>query len=231
MRAVVLAAGQGTRMLPLTKEIPKVLVEVNGKPFLYYLLKSLEKAKYKQICLVVGFKKEKILDFIEKYNFKVAVVEQEKQKGTGDAVLQAEEFVGKKDFVVLGGDNLWSVSDLKSIGKKDSFNYVCGVEVNNPEKYGVLRTNGRLLKEIIEKPQKFIGNLINTALYKFKSEIFPLLDKLKESPRGEIELTDAVSILAKKEKVKIIRANQWIDFGCPEDISKVELFLKKNWEE
>ena len=79
-----------------------------------------------------------------------------------------------------------------------------------------------------EKPEEFVGNLINTALYKFTPEIFKALDKIKLSPRGEYELTDAITILSKRGKVKVIKVKDWwLDLGCKEDIPKIEEFLKK----
>ena len=229
MKVVILAAGKGTRMLPLTEKVPKVLVEINRRPFLYYVLKSLQSAGYSELGIVVGYKKEKIQDYLAQYHFQATLIEQKQQLGTGDALLSAEKFVGKEDFMVLGGDNLWSVEDLKQLNKKDNYNYVLGVEVDNPEKYGVLVAEKEFLKEIKEKPKEYCGNLINTSLYKFRPEIFSALKKIKLSPRGELELTDAVNLLARERKVKVKRAKWWLDLGCLEDIPKVSGFLKSKF--
>ena len=226
MKAVILAAGKGTRMLPLTEKVPKVLVKVNGKPFLYYVLKSLQKAGFNEFGIVVGYLREKITDFLKEYGFKAALIEQTEQKGTGHALLQARAFCGDDDFIMLGGDNLWSVDDLKLMGNEDEFNYACGFAVEEPGKYGVFVVEGDNLVKIVEKPQEFVGNLINTGLFNFKPEIFSALDKVELSPRGEIELTDAVSMLAKEGKVKVVRAKWWVDLGCKEDIPKIEEFLR-----
>ena len=80
MKVVILAAGMGTRMLPLTNEIPKVLVKTNEKEFLYYVIKSLQKAGYENFCLIVGYKKEKIEEFLKRENIKAKIIEQEKRK-------------------------------------------------------------------------------------------------------------------------------------------------------
>lgn len=232
MKAVILAAGKGTRMLPLTEKIPKVLVEVNNKPFLYYVLASLKKAGFRDFGIIVGYKKEKFPAFLKKYGFKATLIEQKEQLGTGHALLQAKNFVENENFIVLGGDNLWSVEDFRLMKKEDNLNYISGIEVSNPKEYGILIAEGNFLKEIKEKPElkekpaKNYGNLINAALYKFTPEIFIELEKVKPSSRGEIELTDAVTALAKKGKVKIIKAEWWLDLGRKEDIPKVEKFLK-----
>ena len=222
-----MCAGKGTRMLPLTKTIPKVLIEINGKPFLYYVIENLKKAGFTEFGIIVGYLKEKIEEFIKQNNINAVSIEQKEQLGTGHAVKQAKDFVGGENFIVLGGDNLWSANDLKAIAIEDDLIYVAGYEVENPEKYGVLVTKDDSLIEIKEKPTKFVGSLINTGLYKFTPEIFKALEKIKLSPRGEYELTDAITFLAKQGKVKIVKVKDyWLDLGCLEDIPKVEEFLK-----
>lgn len=230
MKAVIMAAGKGVRMLPLTENIPKVLVEVAGKPFLYYLLRNLQKAGFAEFGLIVGYKKEQFPFFLKKYGFKAELIAQKEQLGTGHAVLQAEKFAGNENFIVLGGDNLWSPEDFNRIAKNDNFCYVSGLKSNNPERYGVLiLKNKEFLEKIHEKPKEYVGDLINTGLYKFTPEIFTALKKIGKSPRGEYELTDAISILAKENKVKVVKLrNYWLDLGCIEDIKRIEDFFKKN---
>jgi len=229
MKVVILAGGKGTRMLPLTNEIPKVLVEINGKEFLYYVIKSLQKAGYENFGIVVGYKKEKIEEFLKRENFQATLIEQKEQKGTGDAVMCAREFAGKDDFIVLGGDGLWGLKDLKQMEKHDNFNYISAIETESPEKYGVLIEENEFLKEIKEKPKEYCGNLISTGFYKFTPEIFEALQKVDLSPRGEHELTDAITMLAKEQKVKILKVKEfWKDLGNIKDIEPVSDFLKKN---
>jgi len=227
MKVVILAAGKGTRMLPLTEDIPKVLIEINGKPFLYYVIESLKEAGFTEFGIIVGYKKERVEQFLIDYNIKAELIEQKEQLGTGHAVLQAKEFVGDDDFLIVSGDNLYDVEDLKAMNKEDEFYYIGGYKIVDWQRYGILVEEDGFLKEIKEKPKEFVGMLINTGLYKFKQEIFSLLERLEISPRGEIELTDAVSTLAKEKRVKVIKAKLWLDFGCKEDIPKIEKFLKE----
>jgi dTDP-glucose pyrophosphorylase len=232
MKVIIMAAGKGIRMLPLTENIPKVLVEVNGKPFLYYVMKSLEKAGFDEFGLIAGYKKEKIGEFVKKYRFSAEIIEQKEQLGTADAVRRAKDFVGEENFVVVGGDNLFDVKDLKKFNKYDSMNYIGGYKVDNPERYGVLVAKGDMLIRIHEKPKEFVGNLINAGLYKFTPEIFDAIGRIGKSPRGEYELTDAISLLAEKGKVKVIPLESfWKDLGKLEDIPLMEKFLKGNWKE
>lgn len=227
MKAVVMAAGKGTRMLPLTKKMPKVLVKVNKKPFLYYVLKHLNEAGFDKIGLIVGYKKEQFPKFLEKYGFKAELIEQDEQKGTGHAAKLAREFAGNDNFLLLGGDNLWSAEDMKAMPMKDNFCYIAGMKVEAPQKYGVLVEKGGKLARIHEKPEKYVGDLVNTGLYKLTPDIFDALGKINLSKRGEYELTDALTMLAGKGKVKVLSLKDyWLDLGSIEDIKKVEKFLK-----
>src|SRR3989338_9439416 len=228
MKALILAAGKGTRMLPLTVDMPKVLIEINGKPFLWYVLEHLRKAGISEFGIIVNHKKEKIKDFLEQYNLHAFLIDQPEPLGTGNAVKQAQSFCGNDHFIIVSGDNLYSVQDLQFIQKKDAFCYIAGTEVPDWQKYGVLVTGGEWLIKIMEKPKEFVGNLVNTGLYQCTADIWAALDKIKISPRGEYEFTDALSILAVSGKVKILKLQDyWLDLGCTEDIVKIEQFIKE----
>ena len=229
MKAVILAAGKGVRMLPLTRDKPKPLIEINGKPFLLHLLERLYDAGFKDedIAIVAGYKIEKIQEFLDERNSSITVIEQPVLVGTGDAVFQARQFADEDDFIVLSGDNLFSADDLLRIQHKDEFCYVTGWKVEDPSRYGVLVCKGEMLLEVVEKPKEFVGNLINAGLYKFTPDIFEALEKIDLSERGELELTDAISLLAEGRKVKVMMLKDyWVDLGKKEDIAKVEEFLK-----
>lgn len=240
-KVVVAAAGQGTRMLHLTNNKPKHLIKVQQRPFLSYVLDNLLKAGYRDIILVVGYKEELIKNFIEGYKdclkdkeYKIGIVSQyeilgpkEKEYGTACPLKCVKAIVKNEPFLFLCGDNLYSVEDLKAMNIDDDYNYVAGLEHDHPEKYGVLITDDGFLKEIKEKPKEFYGNLINTGLYKFMPEVFEKIPLIKKSPRGEYEITDAISLLAKDKKVKIKKIEDyWLDFGNPADIIKLSNFIK-----
>ncbi len=238
-KVLISAAGQGTRMLHLTKNKSKHLINVQDRPFLAYLLDNIFEAGYKEVILVVGFKENIMKEFVENYKFKnkkqkIDMVSQfeilgpkEKEYGTVCPLKCVKDFVRGENFISLCGDNFYSVKDLKLMKIEDNFNYVAGLEHKNPEKYGVLITDDGFLKEIIEKPKKFVGNLINTSLYKFTPEVFEKLPLIKKSPRGEYEITDVISILAKERRVKVKKIKDyWIDFGNPADIIRLSNFIK-----
>ncbi len=232
-KVVVSAAGQGTRMQEFSKDKSKHLIEVKDRPFLAYILDNIFKAGYQEIMLVVGYREDLMREFVDNYRFEgekraIAMVNQfevlgpkEKEYGTACPLKCVRDFVGNEPFVSLVGDNFYTVQDLKSMNVDDEFCYVAGLEHENPEKFGVLLTEGEFLKEIIEKPKEFVGNLINTSLYKFTPDVFEKLPLIGKSPRGEYEITDVVSLLAKDRKVKVkIIKDQWMDFGNPSDIEK-----------
>lgn len=227
MKVVILAAGKGIRMLPLTQNIPKILVEVNGKPFLWYVLQRLKSAGFKDFIIVGGYKIEMLKEFVINNNINAIVVEQKEQKGTAHALIQAKYFCGREQFLVVNGDSLFSVDDLKELGKMHFTSCIVGKEVDHPEKYGVLLTQGNKLSKIIEKPKEFVGNSANVGIYKFTPEIWTALDKIGLSPRGEYELTDAVTRLAMHGNVQVLKLKDyWVDFGSLEDVKRVSDFLK-----
>ncbi len=234
-KVVIAAAGRGTRMLHLTKNKSKHLIKVLKKPFLVYFLDNILEAGYKELILIVGYKKEKMEEFLKEYKYgaKIRVVNQfeilgEKEYGTACALKCVKDIIGKDNFLMVYGDNLYSVKDLKAFNIKDKYNYVAGFYHQKPEKYGVLKVENDFLKEIVEKPKKYIGNLINTGLYKFTSEVFEKISQISLSPRGEYELTDVINLLAKEKKVKVKKIEDyWLDFGDPADIMRLSQFLKR----
>jgi len=236
-KVLISAAGRGTRMLHLSKDKPKHLIEVNGKPFLYYLLDNLQLAGFSDFILVVGYKKELMDNFVGRFKnkFNITVLNQfeilgEEKYGTALPLECAKELLSQENFLAVYGDNLYSIDDLKAMNIDDDFNYLAGLNHPQPEKYGVLiRDGGDFLEKIIEKPTTFVGNLINTGLYKFTPEIFKVLPEVTLSSRGEYELTDAISMLAKQKKVKIKEIKDfWLDFGKPEDVQTISEFLNNN---
>jgi len=245
-KVVIAAAGQGTRMLELSKDKSKHLIEVKNRPFLAYLMDNLLLAGYRDLILVVGFKIELMKDFVDAYNppeeikkenFKITTVNQveilgpkEKEYGTACPVKCVKDIAEKENFIYIYGDNLFSVEDLKLMNIDDKFCYIAGLKHDHPEKYGVLIRDGAdFLERIIEKPQEFVGDLINAGLYKFTPDVFEKISQVRKSIRGEYEITDAISMLSAEKKVKIkIIKDFWHDFGNPSDIEKLSKFLDAN---
>ncbi|MEK7124422.1 MAG: sugar phosphate nucleotidyltransferase [Patescibacteria group bacterium] len=236
-KVVVSAAGQGTRMLELTKDKSKHLINVENRPFLAYLLDNILEAGYSEIILVAGFREDMIREFLKQYNAKgakISIINQfkilgpkEKEYGTACPIKCVKDLVGGENFISLVGDNFYTVEQLKAMNVDDNYCYVAGVKSETPEKFGVLVENGELLEKIVEKPKEFVGSLINTSLYKFTPRIFEKVFQIGKSPRGEYEITDAISLLAQEKEVKMKKFNDfWMDFGRPQDIEKFSNFIK-----
>lgn len=227
MKAVILAAGRGTRMLPLTHTRQKGMIKIAGKPFLAHLIERLP-TSIKEVILVVGYKAHGFMDYFgPKYDGrKISYVEQREQKGTGHAFLQAQALV-KETFLGLVGDHLWSRQDFQmALNKHKKFAAtVSARKVRDVSKYGLLETKGELVKDLVEKPKSSAAGLVNVSLYVFEPGIFDILKKLRPSPRGEIEVTDAVSLLAREGKVNWVEVKSWTDFSLPWDVLEVNRIL------
>ncbi len=236
MIAVIAAAGRGTRMGELTKNRPKHLIEVAGRPFLYHVLQNLKQGGVTKFILVAGYHAEAMREFAEKYTdeFNITLVNQfekfgEEKYGTSVPIEAGEPEIKNESFLAIYGDNLYSPKDVERLIATDDFNYISVLEHPEPQKYGVaVLDNEGFLQTIVEKPKEYISNLINTGLYKFTPEIFEEVKKVRKSPRGEYELTDAVQALAARRRVKVLKLHDyWQDFGKPEDIQNVEKFLSE----
>lgn len=244
-KIVVLAAGKGTRMLELSADKPKHLINVGDKPFLYYHFNNLKKAGFQEIIVVIGYKKEKMAEFARYYGqeFNLRLVDQfaevgEEKYGTAMPVLAVEKIVRQENFVVVNGDDLFSVNDLKRFKKlDDNLCYVGGIKNEKPEFFGLLIGDEcDFLSVVKEKPRpnvdfdasRPLDYLVNCGLYKFTAKIFDKLRLVEKSERGEYELPEAISLLAKEKKVKILPIRDyWLTFSRPEDIQKMKEFLLK----
>ena len=231
-KVIIAAAGRGTRMRHLTKNKPKHLIKVCNKPFLSYLFDNLLRAGYKELILVAGYKREKMEEFLKKYKYKVCLVDQfkilgEKEYGTSCPLKCVKDIIGKENFLMINGDHIFSVKDLASFNIDDEYNYISCVEVQDPEKYGVLKVKNGFLEKIIEKPKKYIGNLVNNGIYRFTPEVFDRLSDIQPSGREEYEITDVINLLAKERKVKVKKIkDNWIHLTNPTDIITASNFVK-----
>jgi len=229
MKAVIAAAGRGTRMKHLSQNKPKHLISVNGRPWMSHVFDNMRAAGIKDIILVVGYQAEAWDSFLknETHDLNITVVNQfrkmgEDRYGTAVPVECVEDVVGTDDFLFFYGDNVYAKEDFSQFLEVESGqSCIGGMRHEDPNRFGVLFEEGGILKNIVEKPEEFIGDLINVGIYRFTADIFGVLKKIELSPRGEYELTDAVSLLAQEKSVKVIPVSDyWMDFGRPEDVEK-----------
>ncbi len=230
MKAVILAAGLGTRMRPLTFTKPKFLLPVGGKPALDHVVSLLKNAGVDRVAMVVGFGKEQIMERYGKgadYGVKVEYLEQKELLGTANAVQLAEKFAGGERFVVVNGDTLVDQESLnafmdryRKLADKKNFSCLVGtIEVENPEQFGIVFTKGDRVTEIVEKPKRVKSRLANAGVYIFDAKVFDAIRRTKKSPRGEYELTASMQMMIDEGgDVYTSPLELWTDIGRPWDL-------------
>jgi UDP-N-acetylglucosamine diphosphorylase / glucose-1-phosphate thymidylyltransferase / UDP-N-acetylgalactosamine diphosphorylase / glucosamine-1-phosphate N-acetyltransferase / galactosamine-1-phosphate N-acetyltransferase len=230
-KAVVLAAGRGTRMRELTADFPKPMIEVRGKPVLQHIMEGLRDAGVRRFLIVVGYHAEAVRNFFDdgsRYNVAVEYVTQTVQDGTGRVVNLARAFTGGSPFVLSYGDILISPVNYKRIVDfpNDVEAVITVTRGEDVSKGGAVFVNEHMeLVDLREKPKpgEPTSPWYNAGLYAFRPSIFEFLAKLKPSPRGEYELTDAIRDLAHSGKIVIALelTGEWADVRDPEVLAKL----------
>ncbi len=230
-KAVVLAAGRGTRMRELTAEVPKPMIEVRGKPVVQHIVEGLRDAGMPELLIVVGYHADAVRNFFgdgSRHTVAIQYVTQTVQDGTGRVVDLSHDFVDDSPFVLSYGDILVDPVNYKRVADLPD-NVEAIVTVTRGEdvsKGGAVFLNDRMeLLDLREKsePGEATSPWYNAGLYAFRPSIFEFTAKLKPSPRGEFELTDAIRELAKSgKKVKALElTGDWADVRDPEILAKL----------
>src|ERR1041384_7177087 len=230
-KAVVLAAGRGTRMREMTADLPKPMLEVRGKPVLQYIVEGLRDAGVRKFLIVVGYRGEAVENFFgDGWRFKIELeyATQVKQDGTGRVVDLAREFVGASPFILAYGDILIDPANYKRIVDL-SDNVEAIVSVTHGEdvsKGGAVFVNERMeLIDLREKPKpgELTSPWYNAGLYAFRPSLFEFTAKLKPSPRAAYVTTTALGELAQSGKT--VRAleltGDWADVRDPEILARL----------
>ena len=230
MRAVVLAAGRGVRFQPLTLTKPKCMLPVGGSPLLEWLFKALKEAGVREVLTVLSPEGWKVKEFcdVSGLGLKASYRMDKHPKGTGSSLTLAESFTKNRVFLTVYGDLYLSSGMVKGFLEKalkrlkEGFKAALAtVKVGSPREYGVVQVKGegRVLK-VLEKPESPRSNLANAGIYLFKPAIFKAIRLVRASPRGEIELTEAVNILAEEGSVYAVTVPSvgWLDVGRPWDL-------------
>jgi bifunctional UDP-N-acetylglucosamine pyrophosphorylase/glucosamine-1-phosphate N-acetyltransferase len=229
MQAVILAAGEGKRLRPLTNDVPKPMVELDRRPILEYTLSILPK-QIDEVILVTGYKGEKIKERfgVDFGRLKLRYAEQKKAKGTGSALRAAKPLLRNGHFLLLHGDDLYHPDDLQNC--LQDMPIVLTKESAHPERFGVciIGENNRLI-DIIEKPQNPPGNLVNVGVYLLTQDIFSIPPCYL--PNGESNLAAQIGALAQKRPIHAIKARFWHPIGYPEDIELGRYFVSLPAEE
>ena len=239
-KAVVLAAGRGTRMRELTAEVPKPMIQVRGKPVLQHIIEGLRDAGIREFLIIVGYHADAVQNFFgdgSRYNVEIQYATQTVQDGTGRVVDLSREFVGNSPFVLGYGDILVDPANYKRVVdiSEDIEAIITVTRGEDVSKGGAVFLNDRMeLLDLREKSQpgeverwsaisERAVPFYNAGLYAFRSSIFEFTAKLKPSPRGEYELTDAIRDLARAgKKVQALElTGEWADVRDPEILARL----------
>jgi glucose-1-phosphate thymidylyltransferase len=223
MKAVILAAGEGTRLRPFTQSKPKVMIPIANRPILEYVVSAVSSNGIKDVVIVVGYKKESIMSHFEdgkKFGVEIKYVQQPKPLGTAHALSCARDEIDS-DFLLLPGDNLIDPKEISNLMESQSQRSLLIAESEIPSKYGVVILEKGIITRIHEKPQEKLSNLISTGIYRFTPDIFDTISAVGKG--GENDLTAVVQQqIEGGEKITGIHGiGKWIDAVYPWDILHV----------
>ncbi|MFZ2907687.1 MAG: nucleotidyltransferase family protein [Minisyncoccia bacterium] len=223
MHAVILAAGEGKRMQPLTLERPKPLIEVAGKPIIEHILDALP-PEVDEIIVITGYKGQMIRERLrDSYGGRpIRYVHQWMPAGTAHALSIAHPFLGGR-FLLMNADDIHGARALAEMVKHPLSLLVAPHP--EPQKFGVVTKNDDgTLAEIVEKPENPTSNLVSTGAMVLDERVFNYA--APRHPNGEYYITDPFGALAKEVPMQVIEQELWIPVGYPEDIAKAEEILK-----
>lgn len=228
MKGIILHGGYGTRLRPLTHTGPKQLIPVANKPISQYVLEDLIEAGIDDIAIVLGNTyPEKVKEHYgegSRFGVRLSYVHQRQPKGIAHAIGLCKQYVQADSFVVYLGDNLikGGIKDFTEIfesSNHDAMILLC--EVENPQRFGVAEFNEKgKLKALVEKPKQPPSNYALTGIYFFRPTIFEMIEQLKPSWRGELEITEAIQLLLERGYnvgYQVVK-EWWKDTGASEDI-------------
>ncbi len=227
MKAIVLCAGRGTRLRPLTHSLAKHLIPVANKPVLFHGLENLATAGLRDVAIVVNRETREQIEAAvgngERFGIAVTFLEQHQALGLAHAVRCARDFVGDDPFLLYLGDTILpqGVGGVTELFRRERPNAVLTLaEVAEPSRYGIAEVDGERVVRLVEKPPHPRSNLAVVGAYVFDHRIFEAIDRLRPSARNEYEITDAIQgLIDRGGSVRYHRlAGWWKDAGKPEDL-------------
>lgn len=235
MKGVILAAGKGTRLYPITHHTAKPLLPIANRPTIHYAFDKLKELGITDICVVVGEMGPQMqaeLGDGSAYGIQLSYVTQTHPKGLAHAVGFAKDFVGGDEFVLYLGDAIYSEGFTKHYARfRESgcanLNIVKPVE--DPTRFGVANVDGERIVKLVEKPKEPESNLAMAGLYFFGPQLWDVLPDLQPSARGEYEITDAIQMLIDRGQTVLagIYDGVWFDTGTLDSFLETSAFLTK----
>jgi len=220
VKAVILAAGEGVRMHPLTHTRPKVMLPIANKPILEHLLTEVKNAGIAEFIFIVGYHDEQVRDYFgsgEKWGVNIEYCTQRRQLGTADALKMVEGLVDG-DFLMINGDTIVGQKDISRLANKND-NTLGVIEVEDTRDLGVVEVNKGKVVHIYEKVANPPSRVANAGLYLFTPDIFGAISQTLKSPRGEYEVTDSLQLMIDKGgRIYSQEISYWLDFSYPWDL-------------
>jgi len=220
VKAVILAAGEGSRMRPLTYTRPKVMLPIANKPILEHLLIEVAKAGIREFIFIVGYHDEQVRQYFgsgERWEVSINYCSQRKQLGTADAIRMAEGLVDG-NFLVINGDVIVKQKDIADLASGQD-NTMSVVEVTDTTGLGLVELADGKVAHIYEKVEKPPSHTANAAVYLFTPQIFDAISRTVKSPRGEYEITDSLQLLIDQGcRIAYQPIGYWLDISYPWDL-------------
>ena len=231
-KALILVGGKGTRLRPITYEIPKPMVPIHGRPLLEYTIEFLRDAGVREIILAIGYLGHKIKEYFgdgAKFGVRIQYIEEKEPLGTSGPVRAAKNLLDNSNFIVINGDNLFTL-DLNDM-IISHFNNGCIATialttVDDPTKFGVAKLKGNRILEFIEKPkiEDAPSKLINAGVYLFSPKVF---NYIPEKSYSMFETDVFPKLLALGQFYGYIMEGQWLPAGTPEEYERAIKEWKK----
>jgi len=220
LKAIILAAGEGNRMRPLTYTRPKVMLPIANRPILEHLLIEVKKAGIKEFTFITGYHDEQVRGYFgsgDKWGINIDYCTQRRQLGTADALKMVEGLVDG-NFLVINGDIIVDQSGINSLTDK-SDNTMSIVKVKETRDVGVIEVSKGKVVRIHEKVAKPPSRMANAGLYLFTTDIIEAISQTSKSPRGEYELTDSLQLMIDKGyNISYQEISYWLDLSYPWDL-------------
>lgn len=230
MKGLIPAAGMGTRLKPYTNAIPKELLPVGGKAVIEHVIDAFREADITDITIVVGWKKNAILDYLgsgKRMGVNLTYVVQDERLGLADAIYTGRNIIGDSTFAVILGDNFFYpktfMRDLKEFHQQQDADVTLGVtDVEDTTRHGIIAYNGTDVTNVVEKPRPQDAPSMKGAagIYIMSAEIFDAISKIEPGVNNEYQLADAFNVMINRERKVVFRdiPGYHIDVGTPEDL-------------
>ena len=241
-KAVIPAAGSGTRLGPFTDAIPKELLPVGDKAIIEHVVEAFELTEVDEIAIVVSPRKHGLSDYLgsgKKFGMHFSYVVQDERLGLANAVLAGEHIVNNHQFAVVLGDNFFRpqefLRDLIAFHEEEHADATIGVaKVEDVTRHGIIKVEGNAVVDLIEKPkpEEAPSDLGAIGIYTFKPSIFDAIRETKPGYKGEFQLTDSIKILVEWGKKVIYKEipRIHIDIGTVKDLVRANAYYLNNRE-